>query len=44
MIAAGGGVIVNITFTMGFVGAPLASAYCASKHALIGLTQSAAQE
>ncbi|CAM3792958.1 SDR family NAD(P)-dependent oxidoreductase [Deinococcus frigens] len=34
------GVIVNISSQMGHVGAPLRSVYCASKHALEGLTKS----
>lgn len=45
MIAQGhGGVIVNIGSVAGVIGFPNASAYSASKHAMIGLTKTAAQE
>ena len=40
----GGGAIVNLSSTYGLVGAPLQGAYAASKHALAGLTKSAAAE
>ncbi len=39
-----GGAIVNMGSTLGLVGATGSSAYSASKHAVIGLTQSAALE
>jgi NAD(P)-dependent dehydrogenase (short-subunit alcohol dehydrogenase family) len=41
---AGFGRIVNIASTAGLVGYPYVSAYCASKHGVIGLTRAAAQE
>jgi len=44
MIEAGGGAIVNVSSVAGVVGAPNMSAYAASKHAVIGLTKSAAHE
>lgn len=45
MIAAGrGGKIINISSTAGKVGSARYAAYCASKFAVIGLTQSLAQE
>lgn len=44
MLKAGGGVIVNIASILGAVGYAGASAYVASKHGLIGLTQTAALE
>ncbi|HVJ53584.1 MAG TPA: SDR family oxidoreductase [Aliidongia sp.] len=40
----GGGAIVNLTSIMGVRGAPGASAYAASKAAIVGLTLSAAKE
>ena len=40
----GGGSIVNISSIAGKQGAPNMSAYCASKHALIGLTRCLAKE
>lgn len=39
-----GGVIVNVTSQMGHVGAPLRTVYCATKHALEGLTKAMAAE
>ena len=42
MLAAGGGSIVNIASVAGLIGAPKAAAYTASKHAVVGLTKSAA--
>ncbi|HCG41077.1 MAG TPA: short chain dehydrogenase [Pseudomonas sp.] len=44
MVAQGGGVIVNTASVTGLVGAPTTSLYSASKHAVIGLTKSAAIE
>jgi NAD(P)-dependent dehydrogenase (short-subunit alcohol dehydrogenase family) len=44
MLAAGSGAIVNISSAAGIVGVPGAAAYTASKHAVIGLTRSAAAE
>lgn len=42
MLARGGGSIVNIASVAGLIGAPKAGAYTASKHAVVGLTKSAA--
>ncbi len=39
-----GGAIVNTASVAGLVGAPLRAAYAASKHAVVGLTKSAAAE
>ncbi|MDT7519541.1 SDR family oxidoreductase [Rhodoferax sp. TBRC 17660] len=44
MLAQGGGAIVNTASVAGLVGAPKMSTYSASKHAVIGLTKSAAVE
>ena len=44
MTAAGGGAIVNTASVAGLRGSPRLHAYSASKHALIGLTRSAAAE
>ena len=44
MLSQGGGAIVNTASVAGLVGAPKMSAYSASKHAVIGLTKSAAVE
>lgn len=44
MLAAGWGRIVNIASIAGLTGAAYISAYCASKHAVIGLTRSLAIE
>lgn len=44
MLAAGGGSIVNAASGAGCNGVALASAYAASKHAVIGLTRTAAVE
>lgn len=38
------GVILNVASVAGLVGAPLLSAYAAAKHAVVGLTRSAAAE
>jgi len=40
----GGGAIVNLSSSFGLVGAPSQAAYAASKHAVAGLTRSAAAE
>ena len=42
MLARGGGAIVNMASVAGLIGAPKAAAYTASKHAVIGITKSAA--
>ncbi|MGA2044711.1 MAG: SDR family oxidoreductase, partial [Roseiarcus sp.] len=39
-----GGRIVNVASTAGLIGYPYVSAYCAAKHAVIGLTRSLALE
>jgi len=44
MGAAGTGVILNVASAAGLVGAGMLSAYAASKHAVVGLTRSAADE
>ncbi|HTK65953.1 MAG TPA: SDR family oxidoreductase [Pseudonocardia sp.] len=44
MIEAGRGAVVNVCSIDGFRGAPLMSAYCAAKHAVLGLTRSVALE
>jgi NAD(P)-dependent dehydrogenase (short-subunit alcohol dehydrogenase family) len=44
MVPEGGGSIVLITSQMGHVGAPLRTVYCATKHAVEGLTRAAAVE
>jgi len=44
MLAAGFGRIVNIASTAGLTGYPYVSAYCSSKHGLIGLTRALALE
>ena len=42
MLPPGQGAIVNIASVAGLIGAPKAAAYTASKHAVVGLTKSAA--
>jgi NAD(P)-dependent dehydrogenase (short-subunit alcohol dehydrogenase family) len=44
MIAAGGGCIVNTASTLGLVGQRYSGPYAGSKHAVMGLTKSAAIE
>jgi NAD(P)-dependent dehydrogenase (short-subunit alcohol dehydrogenase family) len=44
MLHSGGGAIVNTASVAGLVAAPKMAAYCASKHAVLGLTKSAAIE
>jgi NAD(P)-dependent dehydrogenase (short-subunit alcohol dehydrogenase family) len=44
MLHAGFGRIVNIASTAGLTGYPYVSAYCASKHGVIGLTRAVALE
>jgi NAD(P)-dependent dehydrogenase (short-subunit alcohol dehydrogenase family) len=44
MLAGGGGAIVNTSSLAGLIGAPTLSAYVAGKHAVIGLTRTAAKE
>ncbi|HLF41772.1 MAG TPA: SDR family NAD(P)-dependent oxidoreductase [Acidimicrobiia bacterium] len=44
IIASGGGAIVNMASVMGLGGCPLLGAYCATKAAVISLTQTAAVE
>lgn len=44
MIAAGSGVVLNTASAAGLVGAGMLSAYAAAKHAIVGLTRSAADE
>jgi NAD(P)-dependent dehydrogenase (short-subunit alcohol dehydrogenase family) len=44
LLAAGGGAIVNVSSVNGLSGTPLAAAYCAAKHGVHGLSQTAAVE
>lgn len=44
MLAAGGGVIVNIASILGNVGSRMSPAYVAAKHGVVGLTKTAALE
>lgn len=44
MLKQGGGAIVNVSSVSGLVGAPNRAIYAASKHAVVGLTRSAAAE
>ena len=42
MLARGGGAIVNAGSILGLVAVPNAAAYCATKHAVVGLTRASA--
>ncbi len=44
MIKQGGGAIVNVASTWGLVGAERSAAYCASKGAIVQLTQAVAKD
>ncbi|MEV5835454.1 SDR family NAD(P)-dependent oxidoreductase [Nocardia sp. NPDC052112] len=44
MIEQGGGVIINMSSAAGVMGMPMFGPYVASKHAILGLTKSAASE
>lgn len=44
MVANGAGAIVNVSSVNGLSGTPMAAAYCAAKHAVHGLTKTAAIE
>lgn len=44
MLNAGWGRVVNVASIAGLIGQPYITAYCASKHALVGLTKSLATE
>jgi len=44
MITRGGGVIINLSSVAGYIGAPLATAYCASKGGVLLLTKAMAAE
>src|SRR5215212_10630364 len=44
LIAGGGGRIVNISSAAGLTAAPMFAVYCASKHAVVGLTRAMAAE
>ncbi|GLX81740.1 SDR family NAD(P)-dependent oxidoreductase [Thalassotalea eurytherma] len=44
MLSQGGGTILNVSSMAGLGGAPLAGAYAAAKHAVIGLTKTASVE
>lgn len=44
MMEQGGGKIVNLGSAASVIGYPLFSAYCAAKHAVVGLTKSLAEE
>ena len=43
-VLSDGGAVVNAASTSGLKGSPTNSAYCATKHAIIGLSKSAARE
>ena len=44
MMRSGGGAIVNVSSVNGLSGTPTAAAYCAAKHAILGLSKTAAME
>jgi NAD(P)-dependent dehydrogenase (short-subunit alcohol dehydrogenase family) len=44
MLRGGGGAIVNVSSVNGLAGTPMASAYCAAKHGVHGLSRTAAME
>jgi NAD(P)-dependent dehydrogenase (short-subunit alcohol dehydrogenase family) len=44
MLASGGGAILNVSSMAGIGGAPKIGAYCAAKHAVVGVTKTAAVE
>jgi NAD(P)-dependent dehydrogenase (short-subunit alcohol dehydrogenase family) len=44
MLRGGGGSIVNVSSVNGLTGTPMASAYCAAKHGVHGLSRTAAME
>lgn len=44
MVTSGGGSILNVASVAGIAGAPKNSAYCISKHAVVGMTRTAAVE
>ncbi len=44
MLESGGGAIVNMSSIYGVAGKPAHHAYVASKHAVVGMTRSVAQE
>jgi len=44
ILASGGGAIVNLASVAGLIGAARGAAYCASKHAVVGLTRAVALE
>jgi NAD(P)-dependent dehydrogenase (short-subunit alcohol dehydrogenase family) len=44
MLKQGGGVVLNVSSMAGLGGAPKLAAYCAAKHAVVGLTKTAAVE
>lgn len=44
MLQKGGGVVLNVASMAGLNGAPMIGGYCAAKHAVVGLTKTAALE
>jgi NAD(P)-dependent dehydrogenase (short-subunit alcohol dehydrogenase family) len=44
MLARGGGRIINLSSIAGRQGTPMLTAYCAAKHAVVGLTRALAEE
>lgn len=44
MLTQGGGTVLNVSSMAGLGGAPKLAAYCAAKHAVVGLTKTAAVE